>query len=408
MRGASREIFESVLQNERETNARYLNALRPVGVAAFLLVHVVFDRSNYPGTSVLAVYLLVSIALFLLSRRSARVARWSTLAVPFFDVPAVFLKQWLDIGYSPISSDRAIAVFSLGPFLVLIMLSAFTLKTWRLVLGGLLVAGCELALQFKAGDTVFGKYASVATIATAVALCEIAIVRRIALAHRISEEQLRRERLHRYFSPQVARTIEQDEQDFGTGHLCEITVLFSDLRGFCAFSQDLPPPEVLGLLNEVHSRMVEVVFAHGGTLDKYIGDGLMAYFGAPIAQADHAARALQCAQQMLLAFASLSAARAARGKVTLRLSIGLNTGTAVVGSIGAANRREFTAVGDTVNLAARMETLTREYDADILVSGETARKIGTACTLRLLGETPVKGRTQSVQVYAPVTSSASG
>jgi adenylate cyclase len=408
MPAVSREIFESVLQEERETNARYLNALRPVGVAVFLLVHVVFGRSDFPATCVLGVYLVVSIALFFLSRRSDRVARWSTLAVPFFDVPAVFLKQWLDMGYSPTSNDRAIAVFTLGPFLVLIMLSALTLKTWRLVLAGLLVAVFELALQFKAGDTLYGKYASVATIISAVALCEIAIARRIALAHRISEEQLRRERLHRYFSPQVARTIEQDEQDYDTGHLCEITVLFSDLRGFCAFSQDLPPAAVLGLLNEVHSRMVEVVFAHGGTLDKYIGDGLMAYFGAPIPQTDHAARALNCAQQMLLAFASLSSARAARGELTLRLSIGLNTGTAVVGSIGAVNRREFTAVGDTVNLAARMESLTREYDADILVSGETARKAGTACTLRLLGETPVKGRTQPVQVFAPATSPASG
>jgi adenylate cyclase len=398
---ASREVFESVLQEERETNARYLNAIRPVGVATFLLVHVIFGRWDRPAGCVLVVYLVVSIALFLLSRRSARVARWSTLAVPFFDVPAVFLKQWLDMGDGSSPSDRAIAAFTLGLFLVLIMLSAFTLKTWRLVLAGLLVAAFELALQFKAHDTPYGKYASVATILTAVTLCEVAIARRIALMHRISEEQLRRERLHRYFSPQVAQTIEQDEQDFDTGHVCEITVLFSDLRGFCAFSQDLPPAAVLDLLNEVHSRMVEVVFAHGGTLDKYIGDGLMAYFGAPIPQADHATRALNCAQQMRAAFASLSTARAARGELTLRLSIGLNSGTAVVGSIGAANRREFTAVGDTVNLAARMESLTRDYDADILVSGETARKVGATCPLRLLGETPVKGRTHSVRVFAP-------
>jgi adenylate cyclase len=407
MSGPSGEILEVVLQEERETDARYLNALRPLGVAAFLFVHGVFGRWEYPGTQVLAVYLLVSIALFLLSRRYSKVARWSTMAVPFFDVPAVFLKQWLDMGYSPTSNDRAIAVFSLGPFLVLIMLSAFTLKTWRLVLTGLVVADFQLALQFKAGDTAVGKCASVATILIAAALCAIAITRRVALAHRISEEHLRRERLHRYFSPQVARTIEEEEQDFATGHLCEITVLFSDLRGFSAFSQNLPPTEVVALLNEVHSLMVEVVFAHGGTLDKYIGDGLMAYFGAPMAQGDHAVRALRCAEQMRVAFASLSSARAARGSSTLRLSIGLNTGTAVVGSIGVANRREFTAVGDTVNLASRMENLTREYDADILVSGETARNIRTVCDLRHLGETPVKGRTQPVQVFAPVPRSAS-
>ena len=228
-----------------------------------------------------------------------------------------------------------------------------------------------------------------------------AITRRLGLAQRVSEERLRRERLGRYFSPEVARTIEQEEQNFAAGQLCEITVLFSDLRGFTTFCQYLQPAEVLDLLNEVHSRMVEVVFAHGGTLDKYIGDGLMAYFGAPIAQDDHAVRALRCAQEMQLVFASLSAARISRGKVALRLSIGLNTGVAVVGSIGAANRREFTAIGDTVNLAARMENLTRHYDSiDILASGTTAGRIGTAYDLRFLGETAVKGRTQTVQVFA--------
>jgi len=403
MPGPGGEIFEAVLQEERETNARYLNALRPLGVAAFLLVHVVCGQWVYPGTKVLAVYLAIAIVLFLLSRRSGRVARWSTFAVPFFDVPAVFLKQWLDLGYGSVASDRAIAVFTLGPFLVLIMLSAFTLKRWRLVSAGVLAVAFELALQFRVGDSAIGKYGSVATIVVAVALCELAITRRVALARRISEERLRRERLHRYFSPEVARTIERDEQDFSTGHLCEITVLFSDLRGFSALSQHLPAPEVLGLLNEVHSRMVEVVFVHGGTLDKYIGDGLMAYFGAPLAQPDHAVRALRCAEAMRLAFAALSAARVAQGKSALRLSIGLNTGTAVVGAIGAANRREFTAVGDTVNLAACMEYLTRDYDAVILVSGETARKVGAGFDLRLLGETPVKGRTQPVQVFSPAT-----
>ncbi len=386
---------------ERETNARYLNGMRPLGVAAFLLVHLVFRRWDYPGTLVLVVYFAASVALFLLSRRSARVARWSTFAVPFFDVPAVFLKQWLDMGYSPAFDSRAIAVFTLGPFLVLLMLSAFTLKRWRLAIAALLVIAFELALQFKADDTAVGKFASVATIIAAASICQVAIERRIALARRISEEHLRRDRLHRYFSPEIARTIEQDEQEFSAGHLCEITVLFSDLRGFSALSQHLAPAEVVDMLNEVHSRMVEVVFTHGGTLDKYIGDGLMAYFGAPLAQPDHATRALHCAQQMQLAFATLSAARAARGKSVLRLSIGLNTGAAVVGAIGAANRREFTVVGDAVNLAAHMEYLTRDYEADILLSDDTAQRLGDGFDLRLLGEHAVKGRIRPVRVFAP-------
>jgi len=179
-------------------------------------------------------------------------------------------------------------------------------------------------------------------------------------------------------------------------------VLFSDLRGFTAYSQHLGPAAVLSLLNEVHSCMVEVVFAHGGTLDKYIGDGLMAYFGAPLAQPDHAARALRCAQEMRSSFQKLNTVRAAAGKAELRLSIGLNTGPAVVGAMGAANRREFTVVGDTVNVAARIENLTRDYDADILVSGDTASKAGGAFQLCHLGETLVRGRTLPVQVFTTV------
>lgn len=403
----SEEIFDSVLQAERETSARYLNGLRPPGVAVFLLVHVAYGRLNYPGTQVLALYCAVAAALFFASRKSERMAHWSTMAVPFFDMPTVFLKQWLDMNYDPDSNYRAMAVFTVGLYVLLIMLSAFTLRPWRLTIAGLLAIVFELLLQFKAGDSAIGKLASAATLVTAFIICELAIARRVALAHRVSDEHLRLARLHRYFSPQVARVIEQDEQDFATGHLCEITVLFSDLRGFYSISQHLPPAEVLRLLNEVHSRMVEVVFAHGGTLDKYIGDGLMAYFGAPLAQPDHAERALRCAKGMQVELAALSAARAARGETTLRLSIGLNSGTAIVGAIGAANRLEFTALGEVVNLAARMEKLTRDFGADILLSAETARKIGAGSGLRLLGEASIKGQAEPVRVFCPAVSAGS-
>jgi adenylate cyclase len=152
--------------------------------------------------------------------------------------------------------------------------------------------------------------------------------------------------------------------------------------------------------------MVEVIFDHGGTLDKYLGDGLMAYFGAPLPQADHAARAVRCALAMQSAFQGLGLGKP--GLPPLRLSIGLHTGVALIGVMGARNRREFTAVGDTVNLASRMETLTRDYGADVILSGETARRTGADLGVRLLAKVKVKGRSEPVEVFAAAEGRASG
>jgi len=393
------DAFERLLWEERQWNARCLNGLRPAGLTLFLVLQFAIHGSTR-GAWVLVGYWVLAVALFVAARKSDVIARWSALAVPFLDMPAVFLKQWLDMDL-PDALPRAVATFTLGPLLLLVMLSAFTLRTTRLILAGCVAAGLELALQFKAEDTLVGKVGGVTTILLAVVLCEVALSRRIVLAHKISAVRLHLEKLGRYFSPKVAEVIQQSDDDFSTGRLFEITVLFSDLRGFAATAECSQPAELIGLLNEFHSRMVEAVFAHQGTLDKYIGDGLMAYFGAPVAQPDHALRALRCALEMQAALAELNRTRILQDKPSLRLSIGLHTGPAVVGTIGAANRREFTAVGDTVNLAARLENLTRYYDATVLLSGETARNVGDTCEVVFLAETYVKGRSERVRLFAP-------
>ncbi len=390
------EAFRKVLQEERQWSACYLNALRPVGLSLFVAVQLgVYGPT--PGTYVLLVYWLLAWGLFFRSRDSQKVCRWSTLAVPFLDMPAVFLKQWLDLGLS--TAPRALATFSIGLFMLLIMLSAFTMRNRQILLSGLLAVVLQSGLEWRAGDTPIGKAGSIVALVLTAVICEIALAGRIRMAHRLSEEQLRLEKLSRYFSPQVAATIETTEEPFGTGQACEITVLFSDLRGFTTATENASPDEVLELLNDFHSRMVEVIFAHEGTLDKYIGDGLMAYFGAPIKQPDHAERALRCAQAMQSAVRQLNERRTAQAKPPLQLSIGVHTGPAVVGAIGAANRREFTAVGDTVNVASRIENLTREYGDGLLISAATARRVGAAHQLRSIAQVHLKGRTEAVELF---------
>jgi adenylate cyclase len=221
------------------------------------------------------------------------------------------------------------------------------------------------------------------------------------LLRTVSEAQVRRERLGRYFSPRVAEHIEQQQADeLASGQHCEVTVLFSDIRGFTALCERLGSTEIVALLNEYHARMVAVVFAHGGTLDKYLGDGLMAYFGAPVPQPDHAERAVRCAVAMQEQLVQLNADSAHRGQLPLRMGIGVHTGLAIVGSIGAPHRREFTAIGDAVNLASRLEQLTKIYQETVILSGATREKLSDGFKLKLLENAPVRGRVEPVEAFA--------
>jgi adenylate cyclase len=401
------EIFDRVLQEERQRNVRTLNGARFAAVSLFLAVRLGLDHLHLHANEwgfpwVLLGYWLISGVLFAGARRSARVARLSAVAVPFLDMPMVFLAQLLDFPFATDENVRALANFTLSLFVLLVMLSAFMLKTAHVVLAGCVAAGLQLALQLAAGDTAIGKVGGMAVLGVAVALCCHALARRIEMVHALAREELQRERLGRYFSPQVAAHIQHTGLGLTAGQQCEVTVLFADLRQFTALSERLTPVEIVALLNEFQASMVAAVFAHGGTLDKFLGDGLMAYFGAPVAQPDHALLAVRCALAMQVALAELNTARAARNQAPLRMGVGVHTGTAIVGAIGTETRREFTAVGDAVNIAARLENLTRRYDEDILLSGDTARHLADSIALRAVDETAVRGRTQPVRLFAPV------
>jgi adenylate cyclase len=405
MTNTKSEIFERVLQGERQRNVNCLNGVRFAGVSLFLTLvlgvkYLLPNSGEEEFPEVLLVYWVISGILFTWARRSARVARWSALAVPFFDMPAVFLAQWSSFDVS--TNERALANLTLSLFVLLVMLSALTLKTRQVVLAGCIAAGLQLALQYRAKDLPIGKASGVAVLIVAGTLCSYALARRIQMLHVLAGEVLHRERLGRYFSPQVAAHIEQTSLGLAAGQHCEVTVLFADLRQFTTLSERLTPAETVALLNEFQSSMVAAVFAHHGTLDKFLGDGLMAYFGAPVARAEHPLLAVRCALAMQAALAELNAARMVRSQAPLRMGVGVHTGPVIVGAIGTENRREYTAVGDAVNVASRLESLTRHYEEEILLSGETARHLANAVPLRAVDETAVRGRSKLVRLFAPV------
>lgn len=189
----------------------------------------------------------------------------------------------------------------------------------------------------------------------------------------------------------------------------ELTVLFCDLRGFTPMSEKMPPERLRELLNLYFLRMSQIIHGHGGTLDKFIGDAVMAFWGAPQSDAQHAEHAVRAALAMIAAVGPLNAELAERGLPPLAPCIGLATGVVCVGDLGSTLRRSYTAVGDGVNLAARIEGATRTYDVPLLVADTTRAAAGdlSGCEWVEVDEVAVKGRSQRVTLYAPVASTDS-
>src|SRR5437660_4040313 len=205
----------------------------------------------------------------------------------------------------------------------------------------------------------------------------------------------------RYVAREVVTEILKDPDKIVlTGERRDVTVLFCDVRGFTSISERLPPEEVVAMLNALYTLMIDTTFKYDGTLDKFLGDGVMAVFGAPIYHGDHSLRAVRTALAMQAGMRELSVRRAAEGKPPLKIGIGVNAGTAVAGSVGTEARMEYTVVGDSVNLAARLESAAKP--GQILIAGATYARVRDAVQARALGPMKVKGKEEEIDVYAVV------
>ncbi len=226
----------------------------------------------------------------------------------------------------------------------------------------------------------------------------LAIERARFLERAVAVEQ-QRKRLLRHFSPDVASMIlsqEQMERDPLDAQVREdVTVLFSDVQGFTGLTERLPPLELAALLRDYFRSMTEVIFEEKGTLDKFIGDGLMAVFGAPMPLPDGAAQALRCAWRMLSRVEEMSRRLPPDRRLSIR--VGVNTGRVVAGNFGSPDRLEFTVLGDAVNVAARLESLAEP--GSIYAGRETVERARHAFAFAPLGPRPVRGRSAPVEVF---------
>jgi adenylate cyclase len=209
--------------------------------------------------------------------------------------------------------------------------------------------------------------------------------------------------MSKYLSPDVLEEVmSKGELKAEVGHRKVLTVLFSDVRGFTTISESQDAATVVEILNEYFSAMVSLIFENKGTLDKFIGDAIMAFWGAPIPRADHAELAVKTALQMTQALRRLNETFHARGMDPLAIGIGINTGEMIVGNIGSDQRLDYTVIGDNVNLGSRLESLTKTYGVEILISDATHRIVWNKFPCRLVDHVAVKGKSIPVPVYEPL------
>lgn len=397
-------IFVRILHRERLKNARRVNLLRFRAVSLFLAAYaIIILVQESPGSAsrlpAFICYWLVAMAIWLASKNSPRLAHLGSIGIPLFDMPMVF---WLQHSALPTTSnDVALAEITVGVYVALIVVAMLSLENWDILLAAIAATVFALILETLAGSAPFAKISTVLIIGAAMTTCLYARHRIIDLIRSATNEQVRRQRLRRYFSPEVAEIVENQGDEALRGRRFEISVLFCDLRDFTKLSDATDPQEVFELLNDYQARMTEQVFAHGGTLDKYLGDGLMAYFGAPVRQEDHADRALRCALAMHEALRHINMRRKTNGEPPLGMGIGIHTGPAIAGSIGTTTRREYTVIGATVNIASRLETLTKDYQVPTLISDCMAKFVSEAVQLRAVGSAHIRGCAQPIQLYTP-------
>ena len=227
-----------------------------------------------------------------------------------------------------------------------------------------------------------------------------------AMAAGLAEREFIKSTFGAYVSPEVVRKVLDERKGAVAGQRRQVTVLFADIRGFTSLCERMPPEQVVRLLNSYLDRMTEVLNAHGARIDKFIGDAIMADWGALDDAPDAAARAVRAALEMGAALNAFNETQRSLGHLPLTIGIGIHSGEAISGTIGSQRKLEFTVVGDTVNVASRLEAACKRYGEAIVVSRAVADAAADVASFRRLDEVQVSGREEPIEIFTPAPLSA--
>jgi adenylate cyclase len=284
----------------------------------------------------------------------------------------------------------------LGSFLInagVVLVTGVVLTTLRPLLGTLVCVGGSLLLGVPAAFWAFDRGGYWIDFVLPVAAASL-----MGLGSDALERRRFRDSFARYLSRDVMARVLADAPSLRGEHR-RVSILFSDLRGFTTLSEHMEPERIAAHLNEYFEAMTAAIFAHRGMINDFVGDAVMAVFGAPVDDADHAWNALQSALGMVRALETLNQRWAGAGLPSLRMGIGIHTGDVFAGNVGGRDRIKYTVIGDPVNVASRVEGLNKELGTTVLITAETLAVVGDRLTVRDCGPVAVKGRVEKVRVY---------
>lgn len=398
------DTIREQIDSERDVSIHQMMNARVALCAAFFALHLlmgwILGHVEFRGKEIhFVVYFTVSVLLRKFSRQTKILQALNENSIPLIDIPitTIILLQWVSV----VSAE---ALFLVGGLvlsfnLFYIHLSSFLLSYRAVVLAYFSALASVLLIQDATGihkNTMIVSQILLALFAGSILVRNKKIY---LLLKKLHSEQAKTAKLSRYFSPSVARLIQNQNTLSMDGNEVEVTVLFTDIRDFTKLSESISGREIVLLLNSLHERLVSCIFACDGTLDKYTGDGIMAYFGAPIADEEHADKALKCANLMRAAVNEMNEKRIRDGLLPVNVGIGLHSGKVVVGDIGAEIRKEFTIIGDTVNTASRVEALTKKFDLQILATESVCNHLSDRSELRFVAEESVRGKSKTIRTY---------
>ncbi len=385
------------LENERRVTAVRLAALLLMGISQGPISGLSGEGLDHDTTRpiVIAIYAVFAVIAFLGVRRrivSQRTAQVMPLLVTTMDVAFIMVMDHIDALYGTIYLDGTATMLALIISYSLLRFGVASLVYSTTLAVVAYTTSMVSSSQFGWGRWSFVVFGFVAS-ATLLGFTRVAVRRAFV-------DLKRRESLSRLVAPKIVDQILAGRESSLRPTRREVTVLFADIRDFTTYSETREPEEVLRFLDDYFGRMTQIVQGRDGSVNKFLGDGLMALWGAPEPLADHAVHAVRAALDMQKVMVEINERRVAGGEAPLQIGIGVHTGLVAAGMLGNSSQSEYSVIGDAVNLASRIEGLTREHAAQILVSDATWQLLGDQFAGDRLGEVTVKGRRARVVIHA--------